>query len=367
MLKVLKKFGSFIVQMVKVFILSSVAAVGVSMSFVIMLVFTIAALAGISAAGSATQEEVSGQILEYGKKDAHKTFLAIPITGVILGDTSTADAFTTLFSTGLTYGYEIKKTLREAADKNEVAGVILLIDSPGGTIFGSQAIADGVAYYRQNTDKPVYAYVGGSAASGAYWAAVSADKIIADHGTITGSIGVVFGPFKYYDEVVSEDGGSFVGGVVTQGGIETTYITAGKSKDVGNPYRKLTEFELTRLQESVNDSYTDFVKQVSNHRDISEQTIREELGALIYGETQAKKYKLIDEIGSKEEAFAALAASVGVEEGDYNVKLSTKKGDFLGTLFSSIQKLSGPQAHTGICTLNSQVMAYHGDIRALCP
>ncbi len=159
MLKVIKKFGSFIVQMFKVFILSSVAAVGVSMAFVIMLVFTIAGLAGISAAGSATQEEVSGQILEYGKKDADKTFLAIPITGVILGDTSTADAFTTLFSTGLTYGYEIKKILREAADENEVAGVILLIDSPGGTIFGSQAIADGVAYYRQNTDKPVYAYI----------------------------------------------------------------------------------------------------------------------------------------------------------------------------------------------------------------
>lgn len=367
MLTVLKKFASFISRMLKVFILSFVAAVGVSLSFVIMLVFTVAALAGISAAGSATQMETAGQVLEYGKKDAPKTFLAIPISGMILGDKATSDPLSSLFSSGVTYGYEVKKLLRETADKNEVAGVILLIDSPGGTIFGSEAISDGIAYYRQHTDRPVYSYVAGMAASGAYWVASGTDRIIADHGTVSGSIGVIYGPFKYYDKVVSEDGGSFVGGVVTQGGIETTYITAGKSKDVGNPYRKLTDFEITRLQTSVNDSYDEFVKHVSTQRGIPEETIREELGALIYGEAQAQKYKLIDAIGSKEEAFAALAEKVGIQEDEYKVMRSTGATDFWSTVLSSVQRLGAPKVSAAPCLLHSQVMAFHGDVSALCP
>lgn len=353
--------------MLKVFVLSSVAAFGVSMTFIIMLVFLIAGLAGIAAAGAATEAELAGHTVEYGPKDATKSFLAIPITGVIMGDSATADPLAELFASGVTYGYDIKKLLRETADKNDVAGVILMIDSPGGTIFGSQAIADGVAYYRQHTDKPVYAYVGGMAASGAYWAAVSADHIVADHGTVTGSIGVIFGPFKYYDKVMSEDAGAFVGGVVTQGGIETTYITAGKSKDVGNPYRKLTEFELTRLQESVNDSYAQFVEQVSSHRGIAKETITEDLGALIYGEQQAVKYKLIDAVGSKEEAFAALAQKAGVKEGEYKVVRANAAKDFWSEVFGAIITGKTPRAASQVCSLHSQVMAFHGDIMTLCP
>jgi protease IV len=113
-------------------------------------------------------------------------------------------------------------------DDLSLHGVVLEINSPGGAICGARAIADDVSYYRSKAKKPIYAHVEGLAA---YWAASAADKVIADYGSDIGSIGVIMGPFKYYNTVVNEDSGLFDGGVITQNGIESVSITAGKPKD----------------------------------------------------------------------------------------------------------------------------------------
>ena len=80
----------------------------------------------------------------------------------------------------------------QAAKEDSIKGVVLMVNSPGGTIFGSNAILDGVKEYKNETGKPVIAFVTGMAASGGYWASLGADEIIADSGSTIGSIGVIF-------------------------------------------------------------------------------------------------------------------------------------------------------------------------------
>lgn len=348
------------------FLLSGAAVLG--MFTTILLTFLVIAAIGMGAAAGENQDtQFSSEKLEYGKESASSKFLIVDVKGVIMGDPAGLSGLEALFTEGLTYGYQVKEQLMRAADENKVAGVVLTVDSPGGTIFGSQAIADGVLYYKRATGKPVVTYVAGMAASGGFWSAIASDEVIADHGTSVGSIGVIFGPFKYYDKVVEEDGGAFLGGVVTQGGIETTYITAGRSKDIGNPYRKLTEQEIAQLQASVNDSYEKFVEHVSERRKITPEKIRTEIGAMIFSETQAQKLGLIDKIGSKHAAYAEVARLANIAEGDYKMIRQHSPDDFFSAVMGVIQNTkASPTAAVQLCTLHSQVLAFHGSVSSLC-
>ncbi|HSX17446.1 MAG TPA: S49 family peptidase [Patescibacteria group bacterium] len=240
------------------------------------------------------------------------------------------------------------------------------MSSPGGTIYGARAIADGVAYYKKTTGNPVYAYVEGQAASGGYWAISGADKIIADYGSDIGSIGVIMGPFEYYDTVLAEDGGLLSGGVVTQNGIQSTYISAGKYKDMGNPYRKLSAGEIALLQKSVNNEYDTFVQYVSQHRHIAEATIRDTIGAAAYDNKTALEYKLIDQTGSRDDAYAALAKAAGIQD-DFTIVREEQSQGFIESLLSATVRKPQVQAKANICSQTQGVLAYHGDVTALCP
>lgn len=302
---------------------------------------------------------------ESGSVDSSNKLVIIPIRGVILSERAT-DPLSNWLETQVTYGYEIKKLLSELAKQDEVKGVLLNIDSPGGTVVGAKAIADGIELYRQQTGKPVFAYVGGMAASGAYWAMAGTDRIIADTGTSIGSIGVIFGPFKYYDGVVEENYGALTGGVVTQKGIETQYITAGTSKDIGSPYRQMTPAERQILQQGVNDAYQSFVQHVATTRTIPEDTIINTIGAMIYGEQQAISLKLIDAVGSKDTAEQELANRLNLPEGSYEFITPTSELGFLSTLMSTTQFWSTQRATGMGCPLAATVMAYHGDMANFC-
>ncbi len=324
-------------------------------------------LGGITAAF--TQEEISEtQTPEYqlveGESDADLTLASIPIEGIIMGEPSTDDMLYYFSELGITYGYQVKAQLASLAEDDEIDGVILEVHSPGGTIYGSRAITDGVAAYQQKTGKPVFAYIGSMAASGGYWAAASADEVIADHGVTLGSIGVIAGPFKYYDTVVSEDGGAFLGGVVTEKGISNRYITAGNSKDFGNPYRAMTDGEVAVLQSAVNNAYQDFVGYVAQRRNLSTDRIITELGAMVYDENQALQFGLIDQIGNKQFAYQALADAIE-PNATYMVKQASLPTGFFATLLSS-KSLFAEKSFTSVCPIASTVLAFHGDLATLC-
>jgi len=335
---------------------------------IVFMVMTVGSLVLIAViAGSLSDSELEEQQVVYGSEDADHTFVSIPINGVIMGDrASTSDWLDLLSESGVVYGYEVKEQLHKLAKDDEVAGVILEINSPGGTIFGSKAIADGVAHYRERTNKPVVAFISNMAASGGYWSAVSADYILADAGTTVGSIGVIFGPFKYYDGVTSEDGGAFIGGVETTGGIETEYITAGNSKDLGNPYRRLTGQERAHLQNMVDGSYEQFVSYVAERRNIESAVIRNSLGALIFDEIQAKEAGLIDATGSKESAYDFLATKAGVESQNYKVIRKIGPEAVLQSLLAHVGFISGRQTKNPLCTLQSNALVYYGSTAVQC-
>jgi protease-4 len=178
-------------------ILERVAMIFVSWTAVVICLFvTFFTLGGFFAfmALGAEEEEMAGYSTVFGS--GYNTLLSIQVSGMIIGSEQDSAGG---FSADYTSGYSVKEKLLAAAEDDTISGVVLEVNSPGGTIYGARAIADGVTGYKEKTGKPVYTYVEGQAASGGYWAAAATDEIIADYGSDIGSIGVIMGPFQYYD------------------------------------------------------------------------------------------------------------------------------------------------------------------------
>lgn len=358
---------NFLLQLFKLTVVI-VLSLWVSAVTIVAILFLFAGVFGI-AIGMGSQQSVSKYLetdVLYGDAEANTTIMSIPIKGLIVGDSMDVSDPFGLISQDITYGYDVKSLLAELSNDDSIAGVVLDINSPGGTIYGANAIAEGVRLYREKTGKPVLAFVSGVAASGAYWAAAATDEIIADMGTSVGSIGVIAGPFQYFDGVTSIDGGAFTGGVVTERGIETTYISAGESKDVGNPYRRLTEKETETLQQMVNNEYDNFVNFVSGRRGITPEVITSTIGAMLYDTTMALELNLIDDVGSREDVFEEMATQVGKDIEDIRVVRDTPSGGLLRMLLEAKSSRETPAVKASSCILSSVRLAYHGDINALC-
>lgn len=312
--------------------------------------------------GEGTSTETFNNELTYthvsGNKESKNKIALIYVDQPILTAAQDYDdsLLNALVSGQYIFGYRIKDELVKLAGDSEVMGVLLVLNSPGGTIAGARAISDGVSYYREKTGNPVYAYVQDMAASGAYWSAVSTDKIYAEQGSLVGSIGVIMGPFEYYDKLIQ------MGNVGTANGITITYITAGKSKDLGNPTRKITDVEMKTLQDGINTEYEGFVSYVSKQRNIPEETIKTDIGAMIFGAKEAKDNKMIDEIGNWDTTVSELAKKAGVDS-DYKVVKISKNVSLFGGMFS---KFSG-QKNTvetlkpaNTCMLCNKMLYLHG-------
>src|SRR5258706_2295181 len=280
----------------------------------------------------------------FGSKESENKILSLNISGVIMGDqNSQNDVFGTL-NTNTISGYVVKQQLITASKDPTIKGVVLEISSPGGTIFGSRAIEEGVEYYKEKTHKPVYTFVSGLAASGGYMASLASDKIFADYGSAVGSIGVIYGPFKYYDKVLSEDNGLLEGGVVTQNGIQQFTFTAGKYKDFGNPYRKMTQTEIDSTQKTVDNEYDNFVTLVSDMRHIPASTIKGTLGALVYDNKTAQEFNLIDGTLNRERTYDLLASKAGIKNEDFQVIRKKTQPTLVNALVGSIYHSNTPTA-----------------------
>ncbi|MBI4080538.1 MAG: S49 family peptidase [Candidatus Levybacteria bacterium] len=357
----------FFKLLLKIILVITVSITTFVLCFVVLFIVLTASL--ISAA-SVNTDDFSSTLPKsyktlYGEKESTNKLLSVRVSGVILTEKEGFENPLSFLESGVTYGYDVKKELYDAAKDESIKGVILEINSPGGTITGSHAIADGVAYYKKVTNKPVISFISGLGASGGYWSSIAADYVIADYGSTIGSIGVIFGPFKYYDQVVSEDGGAFLGGVVTQNGIETTYFTAGKSKDIGNPYRQLTTEETRLLQQLVNNEYDEFVRFVAARRKIPGETIRNSIGALVYDNKLAEQNRLIDATMHKEASYEELADRIGVKDDNFQIVAIKREPGIAEALFGAINQIPAKKVGS-ICSLSSVALAYHGNVNSLC-
>jgi protease-4 len=307
-----------------------------------------------------------------GEAESGNLLLSLPVEGVILGSPPSEISASPIGWLNATYGYAIQKTLEKAAEDEQVKGILLHLQSPGGTIFGSMAIHEGVKAFQEATGKPVLAYIEGLSASGSVMAMVGADAVYADHGSYIGSIGVLGASLTYFDDPTATQGGIMGGGIVTRGGIEHNIITAGRGKDLGNPFRRATTAELRNLQQGVDNEYDNFVKHVAAHRRIPEAVIREQMGAQIFDNRTAADFGLIDGTLSKTDAIAKLAGLAGVGEDYQLVRPRRQSTRFWQELLAGrTGRIADRQLESlvqdQICRSAGRMpMVYYGDLAALC-
>lgn len=325
--------------------------------------------AAAAAAGQAAGPRVAALQTVWGSDTADRanTVLAIPISGAIM-----ADGGDGLALTASTYGYEVARTI-DALTADDAAGLVLLMNTPGGTINGSRAIADAVERYQARTGKKVVAYVQGMSASGGMYAMAGADKIIADHGSLIGSIGVIFGPFERYKDVVATSGSLLESGVTTTGGITQEYLTQGTGKDFGNPFRDMTEQERKVFSQGIANEYQAFVEWVAKHRNIPAATITDQLGAFIFDPKTALTNKLIDAQLGPDEAFTDAVTLMGLDPATARIAQRAAP-TALEQLLGASSRIygygaaapSGTKASSVICAGAPQPLLWHGPVTSHC-
>jgi protease IV len=193
---------------------------------------------------------------------------------------------------------DIVQQLSDYRHNPQVRGVILRIDSPGGAVAPAQEIYSEILKLRAN-HKAVYASMGTVAASGGYYIACAADYVLANPGTLTGSISAVMA-LNNIEELTKKVG------------VKPNIIKSGKFKDLGSPLRAMTSEEHILLQNVVNDVHKQFVQAIAKGRGLPLSEINRIADGRIMTGQQALKLNLIDEVGGLEKTIDLLAKKIGV-------------------------------------------------------
>jgi protease IV len=190
--------------------------------------------------------------------------------------------------------------LKKFSENPTVKAIVLRIDSPGGGVVPSQEIYDAVRRVRTKSNKAVIASMGSVAASGGYYIAAATDRIVANPGTLTGSIGVIM-------EMAN------VEGLLQKIGVEGVVVKSGKYKDVGSPLRKMSDEERGLLQTVMDDVHKQFIEAVAEGRSLEVPEVQALADGRIFTGRQAKDAKLVDELGNLDDAIQLAADVVGIE------------------------------------------------------
>lgn len=209
--------------------------------------------------------------------------------------------------------------------KNNKA-ILLYVNSPGGTVYESDELYLKLMEYKEKTKRPVYAYFGSQACSGAYYISMAADKIYTNRNTWTGSIGVIVSLTNYkklYDKL----------------GIKEIDITSGKNKSMGSGGLDLTDEQYDILQSLVDEAYDQFAGIVSEGRGIDIATVKKIADGRIYSAKQAKEKNLVDEIGTEDELKALIQKENKLSDDVVYDTAKSSGSDFLSNLMGSVQKI----------------------------
>ena len=248
-----------------------------------------------------------------------------PILNIPISD------FNFVFSNNLEiiYTSEVKKILSELKSK-KIKGLIVSINSPGGSVSASHNLFKQFENFKRKNDVKIYFHTSELIASGAYWVALSGNKIYADYGTLVGSIGVKGPDWMYFEDPISISTGLIGYSIKTKSGIKNFSNIAGESKDLFNPFRKPTEKEIKDLQQSVNNIYEDFVNLVSKNRKIEKKFIINNIRAMIYDSQTAENKFLIDKILTKDDVIKTMADDLNfknyqvIENNNYKINFFEK-------------------------------------------
>jgi protease IV len=208
---------------------------------------------------------------------------------------------------------EAIEQLEEFDGDDTIRAVVLRIDSPGGGVAPSQEIYDALMNFKKK--KKVVVSMGSVAASGGYLIACAADRIVANPGTLTGSISAVM-YFANAEQLLKKIG------------LKSSVIKSGKYKDIGSPVRDMTADERVLLQTLVDDIYEQFLKVIVDNRKISEEDLKKIADGRVFTGRQALKLGLVDALGNREYAVR-LAGKLSGIKGKPDVVYPRKKGPSL--------------------------------------
>jgi protease-4 len=190
--------------------------------------------------------------------------------------------------------------LKRFSENPLVKAIVLRIDSPGGGVVPSQEIHDAVKRVKNKSNKAIIASMGTVAASGGYYIAAATDRIIANPGTLTGSIGVIM-------EMAN------VEGLLKKVGVEGIVIKSGRFKDAGSPLRRMNEEERKLMQSVMDDVHQQFIQAVAEGRSLEMSEVQPLADGRIFTGRQAKEARLVDELGDLDDAIHLAADIVGIE------------------------------------------------------
>ncbi len=235
-----------------------------------------------------------------------------------------SDAPTSLFTTGqvITPGV-VAKALREAREDNAIQAVVMRVDSPGGSAVASDAIWREVLLTQR--EKPLVVSMSDVAGSGGYYIAMAAGTIVAEPGTITGSIGVLGGKLN-------------LKGLYNKIGLTKAVITRGKNANLYSDYGDFTQTERERLRKLLETIYQNFVRKAAEGRNKTEGEIHELAQGRIWTGKQAKEIGLVDELGGLDTAIAIAKKQIGMEPTDeIDIITLPKPKTFFETLIEDIE------------------------------
>ena len=220
----------------------------------------------------------------------------------------------------ITDSREIIEQIDELADDDGIRAVVLRIDSPGGGVAASQEIYRAVRQLQ--IKKKVIVSMGSVAASGGYLIATAADRIVANPGTITGSISAVM-HFADVQELMKKVG------------VRSSVIKSGKFKDIGSPVRDMTAEEKQLIQGIVDDIYDQFVRTIAEDRKIPLEKIMSLADGRIFSGRQALQLKLVDELGGLQDAVLLAGRLAGIEGNPLSSTREKKKTNLWKYLIES--------------------------------
>ncbi|MDD3653259.1 MAG: signal peptide peptidase SppA [Desulfotomaculaceae bacterium] len=240
----------------------------------------------------------------------------------VQGALATRGSESGLFGSGSS-AEEIAANLRKAAENPQIKAVVVRLNSPGGTPSAAQEISTGIARLR-HSGKIVVASMGDVATSGAYWVAVGADQIVANPGTLTGSIGVIMQTTNFQ-------------GLFDKLGISTETFQSGSHKDMGSASRPVTPEERAIFQTMIDDIYAQFLDAVAKGRQMDLSEIRPLADGRVFTGRQALELGLIDRLGDFHDAVLLAGELAGISGEPVLTEIGPKNiwQDMLGSVRST--------------------------------
>jgi protease-4 len=231
---------------------------------------------------------------------------------------------------------ELLSQIDQATDDEQIAAVVVRVDSPGGGVVASSELHKALVDLRES-GKRVVISMGSTAASGGYYIATAGERIYANADTLTGSLGVIISLLNY-------------GEAFENLGLRQLVFKSGEFKDIGLPTRELTPEERDILQSIVDQAYEGFVDVIVEGRNLPREQVLELADGRIYTGEQALELDLVDELGGEDQAFTAAKELAALDEDAlvvrYNQNLS-----FQDLLLSSLEQSQRPADPLGLRTL----------------